>query len=583
MTVGLRRLSTWSGWTIVVLGLMACTTVAAPQGDADMKDLVLGDSSQWKCLGGQWSQDQDGLIQPPGGRDVHTRAFYTGKAFSDVTVEFDYRAGYMEGGAGTAGLILRARDSGHGYLVQFSWGGQTLRAKNYWAGLAKLQGDGYLRHLRFDLVPGVPSETDRWHAVKVEASGPRIRVWVDRCLALDVTDSTYASGFIGLAGYGQYWFRNIRYSGTEATAPQWDGETPIRAAATVLPLPSDPINQGCIAPNGDVIIASGKILLRSTDGARTWQKEDLPKHLYDISGMGNTIFTTSDGRLIAVGNAGGFISQEEGPHHAFYMSESPDSGKTWSETKRCPLNDDFEWPPGLDRNRNSRGLRYLYPWGPLVETADGALLRFTLGGPGATPDYPDIQTWGNNGCVSRAFRSTDRGQTWSGPIDIDRPTAYKKERGSIIGSLDFTETNGVAMGNTVMAMTRPIYSPGMWQSWSYDGGATWDAAVRTSFPGYACSMARTSSGAIVIAHRFPGYSVNVSRDGGRNWDAGTIIDWQPWGQGALIEVEPDVLLVTYMNTDLGDWHHLAMVEKSPLLSQRFRVTKDSIIPLGPNE
>ena len=548
-----------------------------------MNDLVLGDGSQWQCLGGEWREDDAGAIQPPAGRDMHTRAFYTGKAFSDVTVEFDYMPLYLEGGAGTAGLILRARDGGHGYLMHFSWGGQTMRAKNYWAGLAKLQGDGYLRHIRFDSVNGVPSETERWYSVKVEARGPRIRAWVDRCLALDVTDSTYASGFIGFAGYGQYKFRNIRYSGTEVAAPQWNGEAPIRARATLLPLPSDPINQGCIAPNGDVIIGTGKELLRSTDGARTWQKETLPKHLYDISGMGNTIFTTSDGRLIAVGNVGGYISQGEGPHHAFYMSESPDSGKTWSETKLCPLKDDFEWPPGLDRNTNARGHRYLYPWGPLVETADGALLRFTLGGPGNTPDYPDIYSWGSTACVARVFRSTDRGQTWSGPIEIDQPAAHKRERGSILGSLDLTETNGVAMGNTVMTMTRPVYGPGMWQSWSHDGGATWDSAARTSFPGYACSMTQTANGAIVIAHRFPGYSVNVSRDGGRNWDAGTIIDWPAWGQGALIEVEPNVLLVTYMNTDRGDWHNLAKVEASPLLSQRFRVTEDSIVPLGPDE
>jgi hypothetical protein len=583
MTQNLRRLVTRLGCAAFVLGSVALAAGAQVQGESQMDDLKLGDAAQWKFVGEPWREDEAGLIQPPLGRDMHSRAFYTGKAFSNVTVQFEYRAGYMEGGAGSAGLILRARDGGHGYLVHFPWGGQTLRAKNHWAGLAKLEADGYLRHVRFDLVNGVPAETERWYSVKVEASGPRMRVWVDGCLALDVNDATYASGYLGLAGYGQYWFRNIRVSGAEATATPWGSQAPIRARATVLPLPSDPINQGCVAPNGDVIIASGNELLRSTDGARTWQKEKLPKHLLDISGMGNTIFTTADKRLIAVGNMGGYISQEEGPSHAFYMSESTDSGKTWSQRKRCPLNDDYDWPAGLDRNRNVRGLRYLGPWGPLVETADGALLRFTLGGPGPTPDYPDIQSWGNYGVVSRVFRSTDRGQTWSGPIEIDRPVAHHRERGSIHGSLDFTETNAVAMGNTVMAMTRPVYASGMWQSWSHDGGATWDASARASFPGYACSMTRLSSGAIVLAHRYPGYSVNVSRDGGRNWDAGTIIDWQPWGQGALIEVEPNVLLVTYMNTDLGDWHNLAKTEISPLLAQRFRVTEDRIVPLGPNE
>lgn len=577
-----RRTMRWSG-VIAALAYMVFTAAAPALGEAQMNDLKLGDGSQWQYSGEPWREDEAGVIQPPEGRDLHSRAFYTAKAFGDVTVEFDYMPGYLEGGAGTAGLILRARDGGHGYVTHSSWGGQTMRAKNYWAGLATMQGDGYLRHLRFEQVNGVPAETERWYSVKVEARGERIRVWVNRCLALDVTDSTYASGFIGLAGYGVYRFRNIRYSGSEAPAPPWDGDFAVRARATIFPLPSNPINQGCVAPNGDVIIGTGSLLMRSKDKGRTWAKEDLPKHLYAISGMGNTIFTTADNRLIAVGNAGGFVSQEEGPHHAFYMSESPDSGRTWSEMKKCPLKDDYAWPPGLERNKNPAGYSYLGPWGPLVETADGTLLRFVLGGPGYLPGYDRIPSWGSAHAVSRVFRSTDRGQTWSGPIPIDRPVAHRKARGSILGSLDLTETNAVAMGNTVMSLTRPIYGVGMWQSWSYDGGLTWDAAARTSFPGYACSMTQTTSGAIVIAHRFPGYSVNVSRDGGRNWDAGTIIDWPAWGQGALIEVEPDVLLVTYMNTDLGDWHNLAKVDKAPLLAQRFRVTKDTIVPLGPDE
>ena len=561
---------------------LTATATAAP-ADAKRNALVLDDSSQWRFLGGAFRVDAEGSIQHPEKRNLHARAIYMKKAFSDVTVEFDYKAGYLEGGTGTAGLILRAPDGGRGYMVQFSWNGQTMRAKNFWAGLAELSGDGYLRHLKFNLVDGVPPETDRWYSVKVVASGPRIRVWVDGFEALDCNDNKYTSGFIGLAGYGQFWFRNIRYSGTEANIPTWDGKANIRRLATVLPLPSNPINQGCVAPNGDIIIATGKELLRSTDKARTWTKEQLPTHLMDISGMGNTIHTTADGRLIAVGNVGGYITLKQGPHHAFYMSESADSGKTWSETKLCPLKDDHAWPTNLALNPNVRGQAYLGPWGPLVETADGTLLRFFLGGPGHMPGYDNILAWGSAHAVARVFRSTDQGQSWSGPIEIDRPAAYRQPRGSVQGSLDFTETNAVAMGNTVMSVTRPIYGPGMWQSWSHDAGATWDAAARTSFPGYAASMTRTQNGTIVVAHRFPGYSINISRDDGRNWDQGTIIDWQPWGQGALLEVEPNVLLVTYMNIDHGDWHNLVKTDQSPLLAQRFRITDDRIIPLGPDD
>ena len=133
----------------VVLGIMGCAVNPATQGDTRMNDLVLGDGSQWKYLGEQWREDEARVIQHPAGRDLHSRALYVNKAFSDVTVEFEYKAGYLEGGAGSAGLILRAPDGGHGYVVHFPWGGQTLRAKNFWAGLADLSGDGYLRHLRF--------------------------------------------------------------------------------------------------------------------------------------------------------------------------------------------------------------------------------------------------------------------------------------------------------------------------------------------------------------------------------------------------------------------------------------------------
>mgnify|MGYP003498229060 CR=1 FL=1 len=97
----------------------------------------------------------------------------------------------------------------------------------------------------------------------------------------------------------------------------------------------------------------------------------------------------------------------------------------------------------------------------------------------------------------------------------------------------------------------------------------WDAAARTTFPGYAQSMQRTASGVIVCAHRYPHYSVHLSRDKGLNWDEGTVIDYAFWAMGCLVEVEPDVLLCTYMNQD----------RSQPLLAQRFRVTPQGIRPI----
>ena len=70
------------------------------------------------------------------------------------------------------------------------------------------------------------------------------------------------------------------------------------------------------------------------------------------------------------------------------------------------------------------------------------------------------------------------------PIQIDQPQ-WTGKRANVAGALDFTEATGVAIGNTITVLIRPIHSVMMWQCWSHDSGATWEPAVRAPFPGYA--------------------------------------------------------------------------------------------------
>jgi hypothetical protein len=572
---------------------MTGTSQTFGQTAVDTTSLQFGDGSNWRSLGGEWAGDAAEFKPPvaPQVRNTHSRTFYVGQAYADVIVEFEYFAGAWEDGAGTAGLILRAQDGGHYYAVDFPFVGQSLRSKHFWAGLGKVSGDGYVRYTKLRVVPGVASELERWYSVKVQAIGSSIKVWVDGRLAIDVTDDTYKSGFVGLSGFGCYGFRNLRVSrasreptiGGDAQidfyevipTPTWDERVTIAKPMVELPLPSNPMTTGCMAPNGDVLIGSGRTLLRSTDKGRTWVKEDLGEYLkpFGLGDYGATMMQTRDGRLIVNGLIGAYVTEGPSKAHGFYMAESLDSGKTWTEMTMRPLKDDFKWPPNLTKGR-------LSCYGPLTETEDGTLIRFLYSGVESDSPYDKLQSWGSTKCKAMAFRSTDAGLTWSGPIEIDRPVAWRVERGEISGALDFTETTGVAIGNTVMTVIRPIYSPWMWQCWSYDSGATWDSAVRTTFPGYAQSMIRTASGVIVAAHRLPGYGINISRDDGLNWDEGTLIDYPAWGMGCMIEVEPDVLVVTYMNSSYGNVANLAKVEGSPLRMQRIGITADGIVPLG---
>ena len=526
--------------------------------------LQIGDGSGWSFLGGQWTEDEAGVIRPPDERNLHTRAFYTEQAYGDFIAEFEYNPNYRENGAGDAGLILRAADAGHFYIVYLPWGGQQLRAKHFWAAIAKVRGVGYRRNLKAQWVPGVPSETDRWYKVRVEAQGPEISVWVNGHFALSVTDETYKSGCIGLAGYGWYFFRNIRIQGTTVEPPAWSDEAQMRAEPFTVGLDSESMPTSCVTPNGDVLIAGGSKLVRSSDKGRTWgEPVELPEKLGGLTDYGSTMFCTTAGRLMVMIYRS--RQQVEKPEPEILISESSDNGYTWSDPQPSRVAPGWPEIPAA-----------LYPYGPLVETADGSLLRFVYGGfPGQT-EWSHVHTWSATHCRAFAIRSTDGGASWSAPIELDRPTWSGAERGEWPGSLDFTEATGVAIGNKVTVIVRPTYSPMMWQCWSDDSGATWDAAARATFPGYAQSMIRTSSGNILCAHRYPHYSINVSYDDGLNWDAGTVIDYPAWAMGTLLEVEPDVVLCTYMT-----WHWNR--KGYPLLAQLIRVTPEGIYPLEREE
>jgi len=87
---------------------------------------------------------------------------------------------------------------------------------------------------------------------------------------------------------------------------------------------------------------------------------------------------------------------------------------------------------------------------------------------------------------------------------------------------------------------------------------------------YACnnSMISTASGYLIIGGRFPGLAVQVSRDDGMTWQ-GYSIDSACWANGAMFEVEPDVVLYIYGGKDSA----------RELRGQLIRITPDGIEPL----
>ena len=57
-------------------------------------------------------------------------------------------------------------------------------------------------------------------------------------------------------------------------------------------------------------------------------------------------------------------------------------------------------------------------------------------------------------------------------------------------------------------------------------------------------MLTIRSGVVLLGGRFPGIGVQVSRDGGMTWNFYQV-DSAGWANGAMFEIEPDVVLFTY--------------------------------------
>jgi len=186
-----------------------------------------------------------------------------------------------------------------------------------------------------------------------------------------------------------------------------------------------------------------------------------------------------------------------------------------------------------------------------------------------TPTFQGRMTLkGWNPSMNFCLRSTDGGQTWSDPINMDGPpyddsfVQFHKDGAEISG----TQTKE----GKILAMMRPIFFGVMWETWSEDDGQTWTPMMRSAFPMYGCSgaLTTTSSGYLIIGGRFSGMGVQVSYDSGMTWRFHQV-DTATWANGAMCEIDPDVVLFVY-----GGWDSLRQ-----LRYQIIRVTEAGLEPL----
>jgi hypothetical protein len=261
---------------------------------------------------------------------------------------------------------------------------------------------------------------------------------------------------------------------------------------------------------------------RSTDGGETWS---LPRPISPLSGIYPKIAVDAQGGIYVVT----FKQNDYDVRGYFYLSRSSDGGDTWSDP--IPINSE-PW-----------AIQY---WCSFFLVARGTTLYFVWAGwvyiPGNKPADSQL-------LLQTVFsRSTDRGQTWSAPVQVD--DAPNKAYGVVAMAVGGSGVIYVAWS----ADKIPGYwgEPETYVSRSTDGGATWGPGVRVDdddtcerfiSPGGIAVDDRTGSVHLVFwdGRRgcaqgcSPGDDVfyTYSTDGGATWSRNQQIS-NPWPSNEIL-------------------------------------------------
>jgi len=499
----------------------------------------IGDGRGWTFLNGVWTDEPGGELAPPDGTRVEYLAVRERETFADFAARFRFRLRHIA----TVRFLFRLQDSRRFYALDLPFGGQQFRGRACWAGLVVADGTPLQRYLSFGLVPGQCAALGRWYDVRVEAVGARLRAWLNDVPVADVKDSTYRAGRLGLGSVQTPYIEAPRFAGLQVTgpvcaAPDWPG---LAAPAPHWLTPCAETEPGTYQSYANLIRSnSGAVTLfltygnpnagqtqravycRSTDGGRTWAPPE-PATL-DI-GFGGP-FVRRDGTWVCLHAR---PEQAEAPLVAYC---SPDEGRTWRGPE--PLRIAGGWPPAWRPGTTWR----------VVRRRDGTLVApvmAALAGEPATDSQCPF--W-----AALCLRSTDDGHTWSAPVlcDADARAAPAPPAMLRYAARYYEVAMDEAADGALVGIGRPDRDPYMWQLRSPDGGSTWEPAAVGHFPGYCPSLTRTASGALVATTRYPHFAAHLSRDHGRTWEPPVIVDYAIWANQQAVEVEPDVVLVSYM-------------------------------------
>ncbi len=204
---------------------------------------------------------------------------------------------------------------------------------------------------------------------------------------------------------------------------------------------------------------------------------------------------------------------------------SYDLGKTWSKSKI--LFADY------------------YTSSPIRKLPNGSL---------AMPLYAGKE---KKGCGAVSF-STDKGETWSTPTDIDVGTL----------KLDAEPDICIIESNKLYIAQRGHHSETMGYAISEDFGKTWTVSKPLNFPGHCPYLHRTPSGAIIMGTRDPvrkGTYIRLSTDETKNWSEPILVDNCIGAYPSMVNLSDDSILIVYYEE--GD--------NSNIRARKFKIGEDN--------
>ena len=356
--------------------------------------------------------------------------------------------------------------------------------------------------------------TPGWMKARVQAEGNRIRVFMDGKQVLEARDDTYGVGRAGVMARGPVKFRHLSIAGTRGRLKDSWSEVSEEHPKYFYPYPDPDKRYGdnqtypgvCRTASGDLLVwmsVNGDphgfndfLLVRSRDEGQSWGEPVLVKKLPD-SGRPGFFFGHRDGRLSCL-----YIYSREDEVPGPRVAYSADDGQTWTPPE--PLK--VSGRPLYEAAEEGT----IGPYSPITRYSDGTLLQF----------YYHVQTVEGGSVESNAerrdrslvIRSTDDGQTWTGPHYLDPE------------NFDSNECMGAECSDgSIVAFARTLRSPYMWMSRSRDKGVTWSRQVPSDCTGECPQLLRHSSGILIMGSRGAGIFMKTSIDEGLSWSRETRI------------------------------------------------------------